>query len=749
MKEGSHIIAIVGGKGGVGKTLISANLAISYAQETKQPVLMIDADPSGSGDIEIITGIKHKLCVEDVLESSGAEKMTATQLQSLIVKTPHKLDTTIFFNSLRIDHGFLPAAVAPFCDQASQAYPTIFVDVGVGPDPLVFPLLEQATLILVVTEPDILALNQTRKCLERLQKLLFPTEMVYLLLNKYDPKGPIQPDVIQNNLKRKVSVLVPLEPGPCSLSLVKSQPLVLHQPNSLVSRACVQLSRSIVQQKLLQRLKMALAGKPKVTLAVKTISSTQAAGAKGVVSEAHVKFDEKSAKARNHLKLHTHKRLLETLDLKDVQSGKQMTEQQKTILREKTKKAILDVLESEDHPFKSRDEIQALVKEVLDEALGLGPLEDLLADDAVTEIMVNHAQQIYIEKKGKLQLSPVLFSSNQQLMQVIERIVAKVGRRIDEKIPYVDARLEDGSRVHAIIPPCVIQGPMLTIRKFPKYRLVVSDLVGYGSMAPDMAEFLRALVQARCNIVISGGTGSGKTTLLNVISGFIPEDERIITVEDSAELNLPQEHVGRLETRPPNIEGEGEISIRDLVRNTLRMRPDRIVVGECRGGEALDMLQAMNTGHDGSLTTVHSNSPRDCIARLETLCLFAGMDLPAKAIKEQIASAVNFIVQQSRLSDGSRKVTHITEVSGMQGDVVTLQDIFVFKKEGLDENRKVKGNHDATGYVPSMIKKFDEMGIKFDRDMFKPKKGTGAQVKPMPEQKTPAAAANKEVKKAS
>lgn len=742
MKDGSHIIAIVGGKGGVGKTLLSANLAISYGQETKQPVLLVDADPSGSGDIEIITGVKHKMCVEDVLEGAGAEKMTLTQLQSLIVKTPHKLDTAAFFNSLRMEHGFLPAAVAPFCDLASQSYPLIFVDVGVGPDPWVFPLLEQATLILVVTEPDILAINQTRKCLDRLQKLLYPTEMVYLILNKYDPKGPIQPDVIQNNLKRKVSVLVPFEPGPCALSLVKSQPLVLHQPNSLVSKACVQLSRSIVQQKLLERLKLALAGKPKATFASPT-TPTQAAGGAKSATEAPIKFDEKSPKARTNLKLHVHKKLLETLDLKDVQAGKQMTEQQKSILREKTKKAILDILESETHPFKSRDEIQSLVKEVVDEALGLGPLEDLLSDDSVTEIMVNHAQQIYIEKKGRLQLSPVLFSSNQQLLQVIGRIVAKVGRRIDEKTPFVDARLEDGSRVHAIIPPCVIQGPMLTIRKFPKYRLVVSDLVGYGSMSPEMADFLQALVLAHCNIVISGGTGSGKTTLLNVVSGFIPNGERILTVEDSAELNLPQDHVGRLETRPPNIEGEGEVSIRDLVKNTLRMRPDRIVVGECRGGEALDMLQAMNTGHDGSLTTVHSNSPRDCIARLETLCLFAGMDLPAKAIKEQIASAVHFVVQQSRLSDGSRKVTYITEISGMQGEVVTMQDIFVFKKEGLDEQRKVKGHHDATGYVPTITRRFDELGIKYDREIFKPKKdkGTGAQVKVMPE--------NKEMKKAS
>ncbi len=325
-----------------------------------------------------------------------------------------------------------------------------------------------------------------------------------------------------------------------------------------------------------------------------------------------------------------------------------------------------------------------------------------------------------IKYQTKLQLSKTLFSSNQQLLQVIERIVAAVGRRIDEKTPYVDARLPDGSRVHAIIPPCVIQGPMLTIRKFPKERLMISDLIEFKSLSPDMAAFLEACVKARCNMVISGGTGSGKTTLLNVISGFIPPNERIITVEDSAELNLPQEHVGSLESRPPSVEGEGEVSIRDLVKNCLRMRPDRIVVGECRGGEALDMLQAMNTGHDGSLTTVHSNSPRDCISRLETLCLFAGMDLPAKAIKEQVTSAVNFIIQISRLSDGSRKITYITEISGMQGDVVTTQDIFLFKKEGLDEKRRVKGHFAPTGYVPTVVERFEELGIPFDRKIFTP-----------------------------
>ena len=332
--------------------------------------------------------------------------------------------------------------------------------------------------------------------------------------------------------------------------------------------------------------------------------------------------------------------------------------------------------------------------------------------------MVNRKDQIYIERKGKLVLSNTNFSGTAQLLAVIERIVTSVGRRIDEKQPYVDARLPDGSRVHAIIPPLAVQGPMLTIRKFSKSRLTYKDLVKYGSMTEEMADFLRSCIEARLNMVISGGTGSGKTTLLNILGGFIPASERIITIEDSAELQLPQDHWGRLETRPANMEGKGEVSIRDLVRNSLRMRPDRIIIGECRAGEALDMLQAMNTGHDGSMTTVHSNTPRDAIARLETLCMMAGMDLPAKAIREQIASAVNLIVQQSRLADGSRKVTSITEVIGMQGDVVTMQEIFTFKRTGMDKDRKVIGKYVATGFIPKFIDDLEQQGIKIPRGIF-------------------------------
>jgi pilus assembly protein CpaF len=349
--------------------------------------------------------------------------------------------------------------------------------------------------------------------------------------------------------------------------------------------------------------------------------------------------------------------------------------------------------------------------------LGFGPLEILLADEDVSEIMVNGPNKVFVERKGKLTLSKVTFENNEHVLKVIDRIVSPLGRRVDESSPLVDARLPDGSRVNAIIPPLALNGPTLTIRKFEKDPLGVKDLIRFGSMSEETAIFLQACVYARCNIVVSGGTGSGKTTLLNVLSAFIPEDERIITVENAAEIQLQQEHVVTLESRPANIEGKGAVSIQDLVINTLRMRPDRVVVGECRGGETLDMLQAMNTGHDGSLTTAHANSPRDMLSRLETMCLMAGMDLPAKAIREQIASAVDMIVQQTRMRDGSRRVTYCTEVQGMEGDVVVLSDIFVFEQQGI-ENGKIIGRLKPTGVRPKFYERIENSGITLPPNIF-------------------------------
>ncbi len=374
------------------------------------------------------------------------------------------------------------------------------------------------------------------------------------------------------------------------------------------------------------------------------------------------------------------------------------------------------IIQEESKPL-SRAEKNRLYEQIVAEILGFGPLEELLNDESVSEIMVNGARNVYVERNGKLHKAPVSFESDEHLMRIIERIVAPLGRRIDESSPYVDARLPDGSRVNAVIPPISLVGPVLTIRKFSKTPITVEQLVEFGSVTKEALIFLDACVKARLNIVISGGTGSGKTTLLNILSSFIPPDERIITIENAAELQLRQEHVVTLESRPPNIEGRGEITIRQLVINSLRMRPDRIVVGEIRDEAALDMLQAMNTGHDGSMTTLHSNSPRDTLSRLETMTLMAGMELPSRAIREQIASAIDLVVHQERMRDGSRKVVYITEVNGMEGDVITTTDLFVFEQIGL-ENGKIKGMLRPTGLRPKFMDRIEAAGIKLPPSIF-------------------------------
>lgn len=365
----------------------------------------------------------------------------------------------------------------------------------------------------------------------------------------------------------------------------------------------------------------------------------------------------------------------------------------------------------------TRAERVRMLEQITDEILGLGPLEPLLRDETLTEVMVNGPQQVYIEREGKLELTNVTFQNDEHVMKIIQRIIAPIGRRVDESSPMVDARLADGSRVNAIIPPLSLVGPVITIRKFSATPYTVDDLVRFGTATPEMFEFLEACVKARLNVFVSGGTGSGKTTMLNILSSFIPDDERIVTIEDAAELQLRQEHVVTLEARPPNIEGKGQIPIRELVRNSLRMRPDRIVVGECRSAEALDMLQAMNTGHDGSMSTGHANTPRDMLSRLETMVLMAGMDLPLRAIREQISSAVDLIVHQNRLKDGSRKIVNITEVQGMEGDVIVMQDVFVFEQTGVTEG-KIQGRLKATGIRPHFVERFETAGIHLPPNIF-------------------------------
>ena len=404
------------------------------------------------------------------------------------------------------------------------------------------------------------------------------------------------------------------------------------------------------------------------------------------------------------------------IEIINKQNEKGNSESEKGSQNEYIKELIEQAIENENTV--SRSEKAKIVRELCADVMGLGPLEPLLSDSTITEIMVNGPSQVYIERKGKIELTEVHFKNDEHVLNIIDRIVSTIGRHVDEASPMVDARLADGSRVNAVIPPLSLKGPVITIRKFSKIPLTVQDIISSGSISPKMASFLEASVKGKANVIVSGGTGSGKTTLLNILSSYIPETERIVTIEDAAELQLRQQHVITLESRPSNAEGRGQISIRDLVKNALRMRPDRIIVGEVRSGEALDMLQAMNTGHDGSLTTAHANTPRDLISRIETMVLMAGMELPLKAIREQISSAVDVIVQQSRFRDGTRKVTAISEVVGMEGDIISLQDIFVYEQEGVDPTGKIKGRFRATGVHPKCIEKIKNNGVVVNDDWF-------------------------------
>jgi pilus assembly protein CpaF len=423
---------------------------------------------------------------------------------------------------------------------------------------------------------------------------------------------------------------------------------------------------------------------------------------------------EESEKEIYALKKEFHRELFNQIDLKKISLDSPSGDD----LKRRTRTALEAIIQKNQKRIPKTISMDQFLKELLDEILGLGPIEPFLADPEITEVMVNGSSQIYVEKKGKLILTGKRFMGDELVRTAIERIVHPLGRRIDESSPMVDARLRDGSRVNAIIPPLSLNGPTITIRKFPASQIGVDQLIENQSLTRKMSEFMTFCVANRMNILISGGTGSGKTTLLNVLSGFIPAGERIVTIEDAAELRLAQPHVISLETRPANMEGKGLVTIRDLVRNSLRMRPDRIVIGECRGGEAFDLLSAMNTGHDGSLSTIHANSPRDALSRLETLVLMAGMDLPARAIRQQIASAIQLIVQQSRFSDGSRKITHIVELTGMEGETFTLQEVYRYKREGWNEEGKVKGRFEASGLIPQFCSRLRNEGHAIPSDWF-------------------------------
>ncbi len=693
-----HIITIIGGKGGQGKSQIAANLAFAYAAESRSKVLLLDFDKKASGDQNFITGIKSRKTVKDLSEFSGA--IDPRSIMQFVTAHPAGVSYIGMPSDPTASESINADGLGKTLKAITNIYPLTIIDAGSEMNDLAAKALEFSTMIFLVVTPDILALNQTKRLYSDLVTMMFPKDMMQVILNQHQKGHPVTPEVVGKAMGKLPFANIPKDDQTCVMALNQKKPVMLIAKKSNFAKGIIECSRKIIQKNILKSL--AKLNKP-TDVGAKKDSSGQ--------------MDGKAKNAWTELKSRIHKSLVDEMDLKNSDDNDPKAS---IIMREQTKKMVVELLSKEDTKsvFQSREDMNRIVKEILDEALGLGPLEDLLADKDCSEIMVVGPDKIFYEKDGKVKKSEITFTNDRQVLNVIERIVAPIGRRIDEKTPYVDARLKDGSRVHAIIPPSALDGCCITIRKFPEEVVTYKDYIRWGSLTQSMADFLRIAVEGHRNIVVSGGTGSGKTTLINILGGFIPANERIITCEDSAELNFPQDHVVRLETRPPSLEGDGEIDIRCLVKQTLRMRPERIVVGECRGGETLDMLQAMGTGHDGSMTTVHSNNPRECIGRLETLVQYAGAGISPKAIREMIANSVHMIIQQKRLDDGSRKMTHISEIGGIQGEVITLQDIFLFQQRDIDKNGKIIGEFQATGFIPKFIEILERKGYNVPRGLF-------------------------------
>ena len=699
MQPGS-IISVLSRKGGVGRSFLAVNLAMAVKAIAHRPVLLIDLNLPYSGDclmqlgLSSVTSMTHYAPKIEFLTPAALDGKLATHASGIVV-----LPACVKVELSRL---VTRDVVRRFIEVAQELYAYIIVDHGTEIDDVAATVLDRNALSVLVMNQNLLSVSQTRKLSELLRAIHYPADRIQYVVNRFVPDSRVHQAILQSNVDKPILGFIPEDRATVDDALLTGQSVMRHRRLPLTN-AIEELAERI----LYHADRMSATREHGVS---KDFLST------GETAVAQPAFTQNNAVI--DLKIKVHQRLVREMSNQEFTVGKMLSGKELAEVQMKAEAVVSRILDEEGGELaRTADEKRRLTKEILEEALGLGPLERHLVDSRVSEIMINGAEQIYVERGGKIEQVPERFTSEEQLRRIIERIVLQVGRRVDEQSPLVDARLLDGSRVNAVIPPIALDGSKLTIRKFSKKKLGIEDLLSFNTLNKQMALFLEAAILSRKNVVISGGTGSGKTTLLNILSSYIPADERIVTIEDSAELQLPQAHVVRMETRPPNIEGRGDISIRDLVRNSLRMRPDRIVIGECRGGEALDMLQAMNTGHDGSLTTAHANTPRDTLARLETMCLMAGMDLPSKAIREQIKSAVHLIVQQSRLQDGSRKITHITEVTGMEEEVIVTQDLFLFHQRGV-ENGKVVGSFAPTGNIPSFLDELASKGVGVNREIF-------------------------------
>ncbi|MDD5166736.1 MAG: ATPase, T2SS/T4P/T4SS family [Candidatus Omnitrophica bacterium] len=714
----SKKIVIFSTKGGVGKTLIAANLAVSLAHYQGKRVCLVDLETQAVGDMARMLDLKPQKAIVDLMQLIKKQPQ-GIKKEDFVVKSPTaKVDFLPgILRPQQVSH-LEPSKIKDIVAFLDKDYDYIVIDAGKSFSEVFVATLNQANLILLVVTPDVLSIYQTKWALDTLQFLHIPLAMVRVVLNRAESVSGISWQEVRVNLPVEIIAQIPSEGKVVGLAVNRGVPVVIDSPKSRFAQAIQKFSQDLV---IAQNLFIEHAEidelKLKEVMTEKTGEFWQKQGlAENMAEPAHIEDGDEILL----LKRRIHNRLIDELNLKRLDL-KIFSDLKKTKeLRDKAEIMVANFLTEEAGTFiTSPDVRKKLVKEILDEALGLGALEDLLADPGITDIMVNNKDEVYIERSGKIELTSKKFISNDQVRTIIERIIAPIGRRIDESVPMVDARLADGSRVNAIIPPLSLTGPTLTIRKFRKERYKIQDLIDMNSLNPAMAEFIRACVVLRKNMIVSGGTGSGKTTVLNILSEFIPENERIVTIEDAAELKLHQEHWVRLESRPPNIEGKGAVTIRDIFRNTLRMRPDRIIIGECRGIESLDMLQAMNTGHDGSMTTVHANSTRDVFSRLDSMILMSGVELPIRAIREMIASALDMVVHTARLSDGTRKVLQVTEVAGMQDELhINLRDVFIFKQTGIDGQGNVLGDFQPTGYVPSFVEDIKMRGIILPEGIF-------------------------------
>jgi len=716
-------IATFSTKGGVGTTTITLNTAVSLSLREKK-VLLISLDLNAPMDMVKMVNVKPQKTIVDLIAHSREIRREKKNLKRFFIPLNPYLDFLPSAPSLRLTSHIKPQHIEEFLTLFQELdYDFIIIDGGRGLSDNLIKVFSSSNLIFLIVTPDILSVYHTEWILDTLQTLYFPLKMLKIILNRAESRGGADVGEVKMFFPVEIFSQIPSEGKSAGIALNKGVPLVLDNPRSSVTLAIKKLADSLLDRediylpaKELSEIK--LKKKP----AEMIVSGSDLLVNLGLVEPLKAKVAEEDSII--DLKERVHRRLIERMDLKKMPVEVLMLDREKfKELRQVAGKIVNNILTEETQSFISSLEIRKkLIQEIVDEALGFGPLEDLIKDNTITEIMVNNKDKIYIERDGKLELTSKRFTSNDHLRVVIERILIPLGRRIDESSPYVDARLPDGSRVNAIIPPLSLTGPTLTIRKFAKQRLTVQDLIErFDSLSEDMGKFLEASVKVRKNILVSGGTGSGKTTLLNILSEFIPDRERIITIEDSAELKLHHQHWIRLESRPPNIEGKGEVTIRELFRNTLRMRPDRIIVGECRGKEVMDMLQAMNTGHDGSLSTIHANSTRDVMIRLDSMILMSGMELPLRAIRETVASAIDLIVHTARLSDGSRKVIQITEFTGLTaGGHPDLKDIFVFKQKGVAPDGGIIGGFYPTGYIPTFYDEIISRGIILPREIFSP-----------------------------